>query len=68
LATNRVWFHYSPSIHRLTVEGRGVNATAVESDIGTVNGVIHIIDRVLGVPHQTVWQKLQSDPNLRSSL
>jgi len=33
-----------------------VNASASETDIGTVNGVIHVIDRVLGVPHQTIAQ------------
>lgn len=49
----------------MTVEGRGVNASVTEKDIGTVNGVIHIVDRVLGVPYQSVWDKLQSDPNLR---
>jgi uncharacterized surface protein with fasciclin (FAS1) repeats len=29
----------------LSVEGRGVNASVVEKDIGTMNGVIHVIDR-----------------------
>lgn len=54
--------------HRLlTVEGGGVNATAVQADIGATNGIIHIIDRVLGMPFQNLFQKLQSDPNLRTS-
>jgi hypothetical protein len=29
----------------LSVEGRGVNASVLEKDIGTMNGVIHVIDR-----------------------
>ena len=65
LAANRIWFHYSDRRQLMTVEGRGVNATVVEKDIGTINGVIHVVDRVLGVPYQTVGEKIQSDPNLR---
>ena len=49
----------------MTVEARGVNATVVEKDIGTVNGVVHVIDKVLGVPDKTVWERLDSDPNMR---
>ncbi|XP_077532660.1 fasciclin-1-like [Haemaphysalis longicornis] len=51
----------------LTVEGGGVNATAVQSDIGTTNGVIHIIDRVLGMPSHTIYEKVSSDPELRET-
>lgn len=32
----------------LTVEGGGVNATAVQADIGATNGVVHVLDKVLG--------------------
>jgi len=49
---------------RLTVEGGGVNATAVQADIGATNGIIHIIDRVLGMPFQNIFDKLKSDPSL----
>lgn len=51
----------------LTVEGGGVNATAVQSDIGATNGVIHIIDRVLGMPSHTIYEKINSDPELRDT-
>jgi len=51
LAANRIWFHFDPLTQRMTVEGRGVNASVVEKDIGTINGVIHVVDRILGVPH-----------------
>jgi uncharacterized surface protein with fasciclin (FAS1) repeats len=49
---------------RLNVEGGGVNATAVQADIGATNGIIHIIDRVLGMPFQNIYDKLKSDPQL----
>ena len=64
-ATNRVWFNYEPTSEKLTVEGRGSNATALETDIGTYNGVIHVIDTFLGIPHLTIAQKMREDPLLR---
>lgn len=45
----------------LTVEGGGVNSTAIQADIGATNGVIHIVDKVLGIPFQTVFQKMKDD-------
>jgi len=52
---------------RMTVEGGGVNATALQPDIGATNGIIHIIDRVLGMPFQNIHDKLKSDPELSIS-
>ena len=60
-----MWLHYTPREQLMTVEGRGINATVVEKDIGTINGVIHVVDRVLGVPYQTCGERINSDPNLR---
>lgn len=48
----------------LTVEGGGVNATVIQPDIAATNGIVHIIDRVLGVPFTTVGGKLATDPML----
>lgn len=49
----------------LTVEGGGVNATIIQPDLAAENGVVHIIDRVLGVPYTTVLDKLRTDPMLK---
>lgn len=49
----------------LTVEGGGVNATVTLPNIAATNGFIHIIDRVLGVPYTTVFEKLKTDPMLK---
>lgn len=49
----------------LTVEGGGVNATVIQPDIAAINGIVHIIDRVLGVAHTTVGKKLAADPMLK---
>lgn len=49
----------------MTVEGGGVNATVIQPDLAAKNGIIHIIDRVLGVPYSTVLEKLSTDPMLR---
>ncbi|XP_076173481.1 fasciclin 1 Fas1 domain-containing isoform X2 [Ptiloglossa arizonensis] len=51
----------------VTVEGGGVNATVVTANIAATNGIIHIIDRVLGVPYTTVLEKLKTDPMLNST-
>lgn len=51
----------------LTVEGGGVNSTAVQADIGTTNGVFHIVDKVLGIPYQTVHEKLHDDFDLMTT-
>lgn len=51
----------------LTVEGGGVNATVVQPNIAATNGIVHIIDRVLGVPYTTVYQKLATDPMLNKT-
>ncbi|CAB3237088.1 unnamed protein product [Arctia plantaginis] len=48
----------------LTVEGGGVNATVTLPNIAATNGFIHIIDRVLGIPYTTVFEKLETDPML----
>lgn len=40
--------HSSENTQVLTVEGGGVNATAVQADIGATNGVVHVLDKVLG--------------------
>ncbi|CAH1730246.1 unnamed protein product [Chironomus riparius] len=52
----------------ITVEGSGVNATIIQSDIAATNGFVHIIDHVLGVPYTSVLEKLQSDPMLNDTL
>lgn len=49
----------------ITVEGGGVNATIVQSDIAATNGFVHIIDHVLGIPYTSVLGKLQTDPMLK---
>ncbi|CAG9858671.1 unnamed protein product [Phyllotreta striolata] len=58
----------STDINRtLSVEGGGVNATVIQPDLAATNGIIHVIDRVLGVPYSTVLDKLRTDPMLKSS-
>ncbi|XP_029155310.1 fasciclin-1 isoform X2 [Nylanderia fulva] len=51
----------------VTVEGGGVNATIITANIAATNGIIHIIDRLLGVPYTTVLDKLRTDPMLNAT-
>jgi uncharacterized surface protein with fasciclin (FAS1) repeats len=52
----------------LTIDGMGVTADVVEPDIGATNGVIHVINRVLGFPAHTIEEKLAMDPMTRFEL
>ncbi|XP_022176858.1 fasciclin-1 isoform X1 [Myzus persicae] len=51
----------------LTLEGGGVNATVVQANLAATNGIIHIIDHVLGIPSSTVDRKLATDPTLNET-
>nr|XP_023012184.1 fasciclin-1 isoform X2 [Leptinotarsa decemlineata] len=51
----------------MSVEGGGVNATVIQADLAATNGIIHVIDRVLGVPYSTVLDKLRNDPMLKAT-
>ena len=56
----RVWFWLEDG--RLHLDGGGVEARVVEPNIGATNGVIHSIDRVLGIPQNNLYEKLEMDP------
>ena len=48
----------------LMVDGLGVAAEVLEADVAATNGVIHVIDKVFGLPAQTIYDKLATDPML----
>jgi len=52
---------------KLVVDGLGVTATVREPDIGTTNGIIHVVDKVLGIPSSNIKEKLIDDPMLSST-
>ncbi|TRY68541.1 hypothetical protein TCAL_07251 [Tigriopus californicus] len=64
---DKVWFYYDPDSHSLMVDAVGVSAKVTEADVGASNGVIHVINRVFGLPSQSVFDKLATDPMLSSS-
>jgi uncharacterized surface protein with fasciclin (FAS1) repeats len=63
-----LWFYYKTNNETLTIDGMGVTADVVEPDIGATNGVIHVINRVLGFPAHTIEEKLAMDPMTRFGL
>ena len=63
---DHLWFYYTNNNRTFMLDGQGVTAEVVEPDIGATNGVIHVIDRILGVPQHTIGQKLAMDPMLSS--
>uniref|UniRef100_T1IHN2 FAS1 domain-containing protein n=1 Tax=Strigamia maritima TaxID=126957 RepID=T1IHN2_STRMM len=53
-----------PPFKNYTVEGGGMNATIITPNMMGKNGVVHIIDRVLGIPVQTLYEVLKNDIEL----
>ena len=61
--SNKLWF-YNNADGNLMVDGLGVAAEVTEADVGATNGVIHVVNKVFGIPQQTVYDKLAQDPML----
>ncbi len=59
-----VWFHAFGPVDNVTlsVDAAGVNATVVSPDLAATNGILYVIDHVLGIPYQTVFKKISTDP------
>ena len=55
---DHLWFYYTNNNRTFMLDGQGVTAEVVEPDIGATNGVIHVIDRILGVPQHTIGKLL----------
>lgn len=51
----------------IMVDGGGITAKILEKDIGASNGVIQVIDKVLGIPAGTVEDKISSDPMMKKT-
>ncbi|KAM3721786.1 Fasciclin-1 [Dirofilaria immitis] len=49
------------------VIGGGVRAAVLMDNVAAVNGIVHYIDRVLGVPYQTLYEVMQNDSRLKTS-
>lgn len=62
----KIWL-WNDTNKEIQVDGLGVQATIVDSDIRAKNGIIHQIDKVLGIPLTTIFEKLKTDPMLRLS-
>ena len=62
---DKVWMYYTgDEDNTLMVDGLGVAAEVVDRDVGASNGVIHVINRVLGLASDTIFNKLATDPML----
>ena len=64
----KIWFYKKSTSgeEKVMIDGLGVTAEIVES-LGATNGIIHVIDTVLGVPAQSISDKLKDDPMLSST-
>uniref|UniRef100_A0AC34F412 FAS1 domain-containing protein n=1 Tax=Panagrolaimus sp. ES5 TaxID=591445 RepID=A0AC34F412_9BILA len=49
------------------VIGGGIRTAIQMENIAATNGIIHYIDRVLGVPYQSLWEILRNESRLQTS-
>ncbi|KAL3108416.1 hypothetical protein niasHT_015338 [Heterodera trifolii] len=49
------------------VIGGGVRTAIQMEDVTAVNGIVHYIDRVLGVPYQSLWEILRNESQAQRS-
>jgi len=69
---DKIWFYNkdeedTASAKKLIIDGNGVAAEVIEQDIGATNGVIHVVNKVLGIASQSITEKLAMDPMLSST-
>jgi len=69
---DKIWFYNkdeadAAATSKLIIDGNGVAAEVIEQDIGATNGIIHVIDKVLGIASQSITEKLAMDPMLSST-
>ncbi|CAB4066813.1 FAS1 [Lepeophtheirus salmonis] len=62
-----IWFYKNKTSNTLIVNAHGISAEVVENDIGATNGVIHVINKVLGISFGSIYEKLSTDPMLTSA-
>ncbi len=47
------------------VIGGGVKAAILQENVAATNGIVHYIDRVLGVPYQTMFEVIRNESQLQ---
>lgn len=47
------------------VIGSGVRAAVMMDNVAAVNGIVHYIDRVLGVPYQSLYEIMRNESKLQ---
>jgi len=52
---------------KVFIDGGGVGAEIIDANTRAKNGIIHQIDQVLGIPLNTVTDKLRDDPMMQST-
>ena len=62
-SAEQVWFWSKDG--ELHIDGGGVDVEVVEANVGATNGVIHSINKVLGIPQENVYNKMSQDPMMK---
>ncbi len=45
--------------------GGGIKTAIIQDNVAATNGIIHYIDRVLGVPYQSLFEVLRNESRLQ---
>ncbi|VDM75348.1 unnamed protein product [Strongylus vulgaris] len=49
------------------VIGGGIKTAIIQDNVAATNGIVHYIERVLGVPYQSLWEILRNETRLQRS-
>ncbi|PIO55559.1 hypothetical protein TELCIR_23053, partial [Teladorsagia circumcincta] len=49
------------------VIGGGIKTSIFQDNVAATNGIVHYIERVLGVPYQSLWEILRNETRLQRS-
>ncbi|KAK5977235.1 Fasciclin-1, partial [Trichostrongylus colubriformis] len=49
------------------VIGGGIKTAIFQDNVAAVNGIVHYIERVLGVPYQSLWEIIRNETRLQRS-
>lgn len=55
------WIYYAASMLSVYVNSDGVSAAIIEGNITVSNGVVHIVDQLLGFVYNNIREQIQQE-------
>lgn len=57
--------NFDAKISAYYVVGGGIRAAIIQDNVAATNGIVHYIERVLGVPYQSLFEILRNESRLQ---